>query len=307
MKTSDITLTILIIIIFIILYVFNILAVGIKNIQNKWPQYRCNPIVMPFSSLFGHDTLSNFTFCVQSMMQNYMGFLMQPLHYNFGVLSNISSTITKDLTNVRAFFNYIRTSIEDMIQSTFGVFLNILIEFQRLTINIKDIFSKMIGIMVTLIFTIEGSINTMKSTWNGPPGELVRALCFHPETKIKLNNDCIVEMQDIKLNSKLKNGAVVHAVMSISNLDDSGNYVEQLYELKDGENTENVLVSGSHLVYCSKRKDFIQVKDYENAILSEKNNSHFSCLITSDHTIPIGKWIFHDWEDNNGSMSKKVY
>lgn len=306
MKTSDITLTIVIIIIFIILYIFNLLAVGIKNIEKKWPEYRCNPIVMPFSSLFGHDTLSNFTFCVQSMMQNYMGYLMQPLHYNFGVLSNISSTIKKDLLNVKAFFNYIRTSIEDMIRSVFGVFLNILIEFQRLTISIKDIFSKMIGIMVTLIFTVEGSINTMNSTWNGPPGQLVRALCFHPETKIKLLDNSIVEMQDIKLNSILKNGGVVHAVMNISNLDNNGKYVENLYEIKDGENKENILVSGSHLVYCSKKKDFVQVKDYKDATLSEKNTSNFSCLITSDHIIPIGKLIFHDWEDNNGSLSKKV-
>lgn len=306
MKTSDITLTILIIIIFIILYIFNLLAVGIKNIEKKWPQYRCNPVVMPFSSLFGHDTLLNFTFCVQTMMQNYMGYLMQPLHYNFGVLSKISSTITNDLSNVRGFFNYIRTSIDDMIRSIFGVFLNILIEFQRLTINIKDIFSKMIGIMVTLMYTIEGSINTMKSTWSGPPGQLVRALCFHPETKIKLLDNSIVEMQNIKLNSVLKNGSVVHAVMNISNLDDCGKYVENLYEIKDGENKENILVSGSHLVYCSKKKAFIQVKDYEGAIVSEKNNPNFSCLITSDHTIPIGKWIFHDWEDNNGSLSKKA-
>ena len=48
MKSSDITLTIFIVVLFILLFMVNILAVGIKNIENNWPTYRCNPVVMPF-------------------------------------------------------------------------------------------------------------------------------------------------------------------------------------------------------------------------------------------------------------------
>jgi hypothetical protein len=306
MKTSDITLSILIIIIFIILYIFNILAVGIKNIQEDWPEYRCNPIVMPFASVFGHNTATNFTFCIQTMMQNYMGSLTQPIMSNFNILGNISSSINSSLTDVKAFFNYLRTSIEDAVRSIFGVFLNILIEFQRVTINMKDIFKKMIGIMVTLMYTIEGSINTMNSTWNGPPGQLVRALCFHPETKIKLKDGTIVAIKDMPLNSQLKTGAIVHAVMNISNLDENSNFVEDLYKLKGGENNEDIIVSGSHLVYDSKLKNFIHVKELANTKINEDNHANLTCLITSNHTIPIGKWIFHDWEDNNGSVSKNI-
>ena len=48
MRSSDISLSILIILIFVGMYFYNILAVGIKNIQDNWPEYRCNPMVMPF-------------------------------------------------------------------------------------------------------------------------------------------------------------------------------------------------------------------------------------------------------------------
>ena len=34
---------------------------------------------------------------------------------------------------------------------------------------------------------LDGSIMTMQSTWHGPPGMMVRALCFHPNTYIKTN------------------------------------------------------------------------------------------------------------------------
>ena len=42
------------------MYFYNILAVGIKNIQDNWPEYRCNPSIMPFAGTFGHDVMDNF-------------------------------------------------------------------------------------------------------------------------------------------------------------------------------------------------------------------------------------------------------
>lgn len=306
MKTSDITLSIFIILIFILLYVFNILSVGIQKIKDDWPQYRCNPIVMPFASVFGYDPMSNFSFCIQNMMSSYMGYLMQPIKYSFSVLGNISKDINDALTGVRAFFNNIRNYITNIIQTVFGVFLNILIEFQRVTINIKDIFAKLIGILATLMYTLEGTVNTMESGWNGPPGQLVRALCFHPDTKVELKDGSLYAMKELPLNSILKTGSKVCAVMNISNITEKGEFIEKLYSIDGGENNEKILVSGSHLIYNNETKQFVHVEDLRNVIISDINSPNFACLITSDHIIPIGKHIFHDWEDNNGSEAKKL-
>lgn len=308
MKSSDISLSIFIIFIFILLYIFNILVVGIKNIKNNWPEYRCNPVVMPFASVFGEDPVKNFTYCIQTMQSNYMGYLTQPIHYNMGVLGNTTNTLITSINSVRAFFNNIRGFITYIIQSVFGVFLNILIEFQAIIINIKDMFAKTIGILAALIFTLDGSIKTMNSAWNGPPGEMVRALCFEPNTKLQLKNGSITSMKNIPLGSILKNGTKVRAVMSISNIDDDGNYIEDIYKIKGGENNEDILVSGSHLIYDPIINDFVHVKDLnnDNCVKTDIKCQTFSCLITSNHTIPIGKWIFHDWEDNNGSKSKDI-
>jgi len=306
MKTSDITLSLFILLIFIVLYVFNVLSVGIQKIKDDWPQYRCNPIVMPFASVFGYDPMSNFSFCIQTMMSSYMGYLMQPIKYSFSVLGNISKDINDGLTGVRAFFNNIRNYITNIIQTVFGVFLNILIEFQRVTINIKDMFAKLIGILATLMYTLEGTVDTMESAWNGPPGQLVRALCFHPDTKVELKDGSLYAMKDVPLNSILKTGSKVCAVMNISNITEKGEFIEKLYSIDGGENNEKILVSGSHLIYNNETKQFVHVEDLSNVIISDINSPNFACLITSDHIIPIGKHIFHDWEDNNGSEAKKL-
>ena len=99
MKSSDIALSVIIILIFVIIYVFNVLSVGIKNIQDNWPTYRCNPMVMPFAEVFGHEIMSNFTFCIQGMQTDYMKYLLQPLDYNFSVITNLGESLSVNINS----------------------------------------------------------------------------------------------------------------------------------------------------------------------------------------------------------------
>jgi hypothetical protein len=311
MKASDINLTILIIIIFIALYIFNIMSIGIKKIKDDWPTYRCNPVVMPFAAAFGQDATQNFTHCIQTMQTNYMGYLTQPITYNLSLMSDTTNIITNSIQSARAFISNMRDFITNIVQNVFGVFLNILIEFQKVTINIKSIIGKLIGVLATLLYTLDGSVKTMNSVWNGVPGKTVRALgnvCFHPNTKIQLIDNSIIDIKDVPLNSKLKNGAIVQAVMSISNIKENNMMRENLYEVPCGENNTKIYVTGSHLVYVLDNPISVKELSLYNRHIRETNIvcPTLTCLITSNHTIPIGDWIFHDWEDNNGSISKSL-
>lgn len=307
MKSSDLTQTILIFVIFLLLHLFNILSVGIKNIKENWPLYRCNPMVMPFASIFGHDSGENFTYCVQNMQSDYMSHLLQPVNYNIDIIGDMGAQLGDAVNNARGFISSLRTMIGGIVGSVFGVFLNILIHFQRIMMNVKDMMGKIAATMSSLVYILQGSLMTMTSAWGGPPGQIIRTVCFHPDTCIQLQNKDFVKMKDIQLGDTLKNGTKVGAVMKISNIDEKGNYIEKLYSIRDGENEEKILVTGSHLVYDPILRTFVKVKDLLGR--AEKINdecSEFSCLITSSHTIPIGKWLFHDWEDNNGIPIAKI-
>ena len=85
-----------------------------------------------------------------------------------------------------------------------------------ITIGIKDLFGKLIAVVVTLMYTVSGAIMTVNSAWNGMPGEMIRMLCFDPETKIKLKDDSLVAIKDVPLNAILKTGTRVCSVMHIS-------------------------------------------------------------------------------------------
>jgi len=319
MKTSDLTLSIIIVFIFIFLYIFNLVVVGMQRIKDNWPVYRCQPLVMPFASFFGHDTGKNYAYCIQSMQKGFMDDLLKPLNFNVNILGDITSELTGTFNNFREFTKYFRFSMMDAFSNIFATLFNLMVEVQRTVINIKDMVGKVIGIMTTTLYVLDGSVMTMSSAWSGPPGQLVRALCFHPETKLDLKNGNKVSMKDVELNSILKNGTRVLSVMKLSNLDENGTIIEKMYRVKrnirnnndddndnDNDNDDYILVSGSHLIYNPDSKQFIQVKDLPISEISQVDCDVLSCLITSNHTIPIGDWIFHDWEDNNGSQSKSI-
>jgi len=265
----------------------------IAEIKEQWPLYRCNPIYMPLAD----NIQENFVYCVQSMQSDYMGYLLLPLTYITNSLTNMLGGFMDEINFVRAMFNKIRTMFSSIIQSVFGVFLNLVIEFQRITIGIKDLIGKTIGIMVSLMYVMDGSIKTMHSVWNGPPGQIVRALgkCFYPTTNIKLQNGTIKQMKDLDLGDVLVDGSVVETVMKIDNKREP----VPLYVIKgEGVHGQDIYVTGSHLIYDSCTNKFIKVENYSKAKLSDVKTEWFSCLITSEHKIPIGNEIFWDWEDH---------
>jgi hypothetical protein len=243
------------------------------------------------------DMEENFTYCIQSMQTNFMGYLLQPLTFITNSLGSMMGNFMDEINSIRAMFNKIRTLFSDIIQSIFGVFLNLVIEFQRITIGIKDLIGKTIGIMVSLMYVMDGSIKTMNSTWNGPPGQMVRALgkCFHPDTRIKLRSGIIKPIKAIDLGDILEDGSIVESVMKIDNKREP----VPLYVIKkSGVEGDDIFVTGSHLVFDVKTNKFIKVENYSKAVRTNTQIEWFSCLITSNHKIKIGNELFWDWEDH---------
>ena len=277
-----------------VLYIAGVFYYGqIAQIKADWPLYRCNPMYMYLAD----DIESNFVYCIQNMQTGFMGYLLQPLTYVTSSVSSMLGDFMGQINMVRGMFDKIRTFMSSTIQSVFGVFLNLVIEFQKITISINDLIGKIIGTMVSLMYILSGSITTMNSTWNGPPGQMIRALgkCFYPETSVKLKNGTIKAMKDIDLGDILENGSIVESVMKIDNKQNP----IPLYVIKGaGVNKEDIYVTGSHLVLNNDTKQFIKTEDYFKAELSDKKIDWFSCLITSDHKIQIGDETFWDWEDH---------
>jgi hypothetical protein len=148
----------------------------IKHVKDNWPLYKCKTNYMLFSWLFGYDTDTNFQQCMQTMQSGYMTVLMRPANYLMSLTTSSIQGLTSSFNDVREFMNNFRINVADGIFNVFGVFLNMLTQIQLMIISMKDMVSKLIGIMTTSMYTMDTGMKTMQSTWNGPIGQVIRSL-----------------------------------------------------------------------------------------------------------------------------------
>ena len=263
---------------------------SVLEIKENWSIYRCNPSYWIFSENISKD----FTYCVQNTQMNMMGYLLKPLNYMISSLTSIGGQFGESINNIRVMFNSIRNFVAEIIENVFGVFLNLIVEFQKIIISIKDMVGKMIGIVVTIMYVLDGSIKTMNSAWSGPPGQLIKSIgsCFHPNTKITLSNGKKYNMSDVPLGSILKDGGKIFAVLKVDNPNK-----EPLYKI-EGKN-QIIYVTGQHFIFDKTNKKWIQVKNCNYAEIQPNFiPEYFSCLITTNRRIEIDDELFWDWEDD---------
>jgi len=121
-----------------------------------------------------------------------------------------------------------------------------------------------------------------------PPPSI--SLCFAGDTFIALlatddNKDNHKKIKDICIGDRLKNGAVVTAILQSAAED------QHLYKLYD------ILVTGEHRVFHPTLK-WIKVKNHPDSIyIPHFNEPHVYCLGTSCKTFTIGDTLFSDWDD----------
>lgn len=277
---------------FIIQIVIIYSYLSILNIQENWAVNRNNPLYLIFSS----NPEEDFSYLVQNIQSNYMGYLLEPLNFITSNLGSMGGFLTDALNDVRTVISNIRTFLSDLTETIYGVFLNIIIEFQKIIIKIKDLVQKLVAIMAVILNLVSTSIDTMESGWNGPGGQIVRDIgnfsCFHPETLVKLASGKVCKIKNLNLGDILENGSKVNVTMKLL----KGNQ-DIFYRFSKGVDGSNIYVTGMHLVFYNGK--YIYVKDHPDSIKEENMESEYlSCLVTSDHKIQLGERLFHDWDDD---------
>lgn len=296
MKFKDIAYVVLIIVAFGILHLTGFIMLRLKELEEDWPKHRCNPMTMPFASYLGHDPIANFTYCVGNIQKDLMGFFLEPIEYVLSMVGQLGEWILGRLNLIREFFNMFRKFLSTMVGDIYGMFVNVLIQVQSLVIKLKDTVMKLVGILMTFMYLIQGAMMTGQSINRGPIGETLRAVCFHKNTPVNLKNGTTVLMKDIQLGAILENGAEVYGLLTLKG--DSNN---PYYKIWSDKLNSFIFVTGEHKILIDNNKSDIEgfkpVKEVSYALKTDICDEELSCLITSNHRIPIGEFTFWDWED----------
>lgn len=296
MKTSDIFLTFIVIGLFVVLISGNSVINQMDYIKKNWNKYKCNPVFMPFAGTFGHDPVQNFTFCMSNLQSLHFGKLLKPIEYVMNVLSYSLGNAFKFINGIREKMHDFIKMIQNIVSTIFGVFVNMLIQFQNIMIKMKDTFGKTMGITLTTMHLIDTGMKTGKSIWGSSIGKTIKYICFEPSTPVKLLDGTHKPMKDLHLGEKLYGNRRVISVMRIL-----GNEYEEnnnvLYRIYSEELKQWIYVTQEHKIYNNSTGRFIPVCKHPDAIATARKVQELSCLVVEDNKIPVGELMFWDWED----------
>jgi hypothetical protein len=181
----------------------------------------------------------------------------------------------------------------NIVVNIYGMFMGLIIAFQRITLGIQDMINKLVGIVLTLLYILQGTIDTMNSAWSGPPGQMVRALCFHPETQLRRKDGSYFPICESSIGIELHDGSMITKVHCFEN-----SKCEILYELPHNirQSLLPIMVTGDHYIFYKNK--WIMVKNIPNIIQSTMKSEVLYCLETTSQNIHIQSYVFWDWNDD---------
>ena len=168
--TSVLSFIIITIIVFLV-YSYSVVMLNASAIKDDWVNQRCNPTVIPFAGFINKPsnqsivdfTGDNFTYCVQDILTQITGFVLQPFDFIVNFLTGIFNDFAQALNFIRNFMANIRTEFSDIAENILSRILNMLIPIQRIFIAMHDSFAKGQAVLTAGLYTTLGSYLTLQS------------------------------------------------------------------------------------------------------------------------------------------------
>ena len=175
MNSSDITNTIIIIIIFATINIVSVLGIGIQHIKQNWNEYKCMPVIIPFAGYFDHDPMDTFNSCIQGVLGNFMSEILGPIYTIFKQISAIGEQMGQFTSMFNNILGIFKINFLDMLGNAFDIGTKILLGLTQFAITLQDMINKVLGIFLTIIYIFLGLNYTVISVWNGLPGQLIQS------------------------------------------------------------------------------------------------------------------------------------
>lgn len=158
MGFGDLGNAIIIVVVFIIIQFLLTLSAGISNIKNNWDRYKCNPAILPFASVFGHDTKDTFNECIKDSQVNFMSVFLEPIYASLFYFANNGAVFTEMFQRLKLFGNAENIAMGDFADVASSRLYGLISATNDVYINITDTFSKLTSTIAILFNTIRTTL-----------------------------------------------------------------------------------------------------------------------------------------------------
>ena len=264
------------------------------DIANNWDKNRCDISVMPFASFYGKDAMENFNYCLSGMFKGKLGAVTGPF-------ASILTTIIGSMMTVINNLNSARIAIGSLVGGVSTVFsefthrFNFLFNQVKLTsVRMQMLFNRLFSTFTSIIFMGSSAITAGQNFGDTFLFKFLDTFCFDPETTIDISGRGLVPVQTVSLGDICSDGSVITSVYRFYS---RGQPMVQF----DGTHGP-ILVSTNHYV---KNADDVWIRSGDHVDAQDMGawslEKPLVCFDTNTHRIPIGGYIFSDYDETNAS------
>lgn len=272
-------------------------AIDIFEINLNWAKYRCNPAVMPFAGMYGHDVTENFNQCLNGLFRLQIPGITNPFT---SIMSVIMANVMKFMENINSLRLMLATlmgGISKIIQEFIDRFKLLFSQVRLTTLRMQLLFKRVFATFQALIYMGTSGVTAGLNFGDTFIFKFIDTFCFPPETKIQIQGRGLIPISEVRLGDICEvNGARVTSTQRF---------------LADGQPMvwlKGVEVSTNHFVRHEGK--WIPASHHPEAHpigwWNGGTKRPLICLDTDKHEIPLKDLIFSDWDETSESDEKTM-
>ena len=267
-----------------------------NKIKNNWQKYRCDISVLPFASFYGQSADENFNYCMKNMMGSRVGAFLGPLAPIITSIVSGMIVIMNSINSIRLQFATLFTGI-GMFFNEFSQRFNLVMNQIKVTgVRMQYLFNRLFSTFISIIFMGASGITAGMNFGDTALFGFLDLFCFDPVTLIDISGRGRIPVADVRLGDVCMDGSVI---ISLYRFYSRG---QPMVRFGDGNGPDSILVSTNH--YMKNAEDrWIRCEDHDDAVPAGTWDTAkpLVCFDTDTHRIPIGGYIFSDYDETNAS------
>jgi len=295
--SNGIAVIIFMLIIFSLILTFITSLSNVAKIRRNWPQYRCNPSIMPFATLYGFDAAENFQFCMGKVFEEHSGDYTSSFTTMLRGLTGVLGTLLGSLNSMRLSIATMGGGINVIFQEFTDRIRQFFFRVRVSAITIKQLMYRLYATFFAVIYMGLSALTGMQSLSNTVLFKFLDTFCFSPDTLIEVQDKGFIPIKSVKIGDVLLPGKET-VTATFEFLADGQPMV--LIPRQDKSGSAYIHVSTNHYIRWNGK--WIQSRDYPEAVLytpwSGGKHLPLICLNTDSHTITFNDLlIFSDYDE----------
>jgi len=269
------------------IWAFMLASSNIQEIKEHWNENRCKMGVMPFASFYGHNTAENFNYCMKNIFTAESGPLLSPVLQILATMIGTISIFVSTLNSIRVQFATLLGGINTIFQNFSDRMKQLTYHIRVSAMRMNSLMKRLYGTFNAMMFMTISGITAMTNFGDTFLFKFLDTFCFDPDTPIYVEGKGEIPISEVKMGDTLEGGG---KVTSLFRFHADGQPMVILNNIL--VSTNHFVQDGTHWVKAEEHPDAKQAAPWAGG-----NERPLICLNTSDHRIPLGGYVFLDYDE----------